>query len=82
MFQTSLFSYILLLFENDHQRKKIFHIAHSLCYGLLKYSPLDGDLSCNHSFADKPMQICLYLHKYSTIYTYAQKLVSRCFTGQ
>ena len=36
-------------------------------YGLLKFSPLGGDLPCEHSFlAHRPMQICLYLHKYFT----------------
>jgi len=33
----------------------------------LKFSPLGGDLPCEHSFfAHRPMQICLYLYKYST----------------
>jgi len=33
----------------------------------LKFSPLGGDLPCDHSFFDhRPMEICLYLYKYST----------------
>jgi len=62
MSRISLFSYILLFFE------KIFrYLIRKSSYGLLKFSPLGGDLPCDHSFfAHRPMQICLYLYKYST----------------
>ena len=49
---------------------------------LLKFSPLGRDLPCKHSFfAQRPIQLCLYLCKYSTFID-AQKLFSGCYRGQ
>jgi len=54
----SLFSYILLLFENDDQRKNNFSISHMVVeLWPVEIFTLGGDLPCKHSFfAHRPMQ--------------------------
>jgi len=63
-----VFIYFIAFWKWWPKKKEFFwFLIQFSSYDLLKFSPLGGDLPCDHSFFDhRPMEICLYLYKYST----------------